>query len=286
MKLPELRPSTYPTPADLITRRIAAGSAPVAPLAPGVTARQAVFGGVPCIACTPATTRGLMVYFHGGGFRLGSASRSAPFASQMARATQLTVVTVDYRLAPEHPFPAALQDAAAVYTALLADGQPVVAAGDSAGGGLAAALVVAASTSDVAPPAALVLVSPWLDLTCTASTFESRAGTDELFSLASAREAADMYLQGHEAPDPLASPLLATLDGWPPTLVLASADEVLLEDSVRFATARAMSGIPVTMHVHAGLPHVWPVVTPDHPASSDALSEIGSFVTGVLRNFD
>lgn len=252
-------------------------------MAPGVTVRDAAFGGVPCVECTPAATRGLMVYFHGGGYRFGSASRSSAFASRLAHTTQLSVVAVDYRLAPEHPFPAALHDAAAVYTALVADRQPIVAAGDSAGGGLAAALVVAASTGDVSLPAALVLLSPWLDLTCTASTFESRAATDELFSLASAREAAAMYLQGHEAPDPLASPGLAALDSWPPTLVLASADEVLLEDSVRFATARAISGTPVTMHVRAGLPHVWPVVAPGHPASADALSAIGAFVRGVLE---
>jgi acetyl esterase/lipase len=218
------------------------------------------------------------VYFHGGGYRQGSAAWSTPFATRLASATGSTVVVVEYRLAPEDPFPAGLHDAAAVYGQLLDERhQTVVAAGDSAGGGLAAALAVAAAMSDMPLPAGLVLMSAWLDLTCTASTYESCAESDELFSLASARAAADLYLQGEDPSQPLVSPALASMDAWPPTLLLASTGEVLLQDSIRFTSTVALGGGSVTAVLERGRAHAWPAVFPDLPESTAALGVVGSF---------
>lgn len=280
--LPPLRPSTYPTPPDLTQRRNGAASLPPAEHAPGVTVRPTELGGVTCVVCEPPDSRNTVLYFHGGGYRLGSAERSSAFASRFAAAAGATVVVVEYRLAPEHPFPAGLHDAAAVYGHFLGQGHDeVVLAGDSAGGGLAAALTVAARQAGLPRPKALVLMSPWLDLTCRAGTFASRAETDQLFSLQSAEQASAMYLQGHPPDDPLVSPVAAPLDGWPATLVFASTDEVLLDDSLGFASGLALARVPVTARLVPGVPHAWPAVFPDLPESSAALRTIGTFLTAL-----
>jgi epsilon-lactone hydrolase len=277
--LPPERVSRFPTPPDLVERRSSvAASASPAPAA-GITVHEMVHGGVCCRVCEPKTPNQTLLYLHGGGYRLGAAERSAPFATRLARAARARVVVADYRLAPEHPFPAGIRDAAAVYEALLAQGhEGIVAIGDSAGGGLAAALTVACASSNIPLPRALVLMSPWLDLTCDADTFHSRAASDQLFSLAAAQEAAHMYLQGHEATDPLASPGRAPLDGWPPCLLFASTDEVLLYDSVAFTSALALARVPVTAYFEPGKPHAWPAVFPDLPDTDAALEIVGRFL--------
>jgi acetyl esterase/lipase len=210
---------------------------------------------------------------------MGSAAASTAFASRLARATRRLVMVVEYRLAPEHPFPAGLTDAAAVYEQVLRTSDAPLLLGDSAGGGLAAALTVAAAGTGLPPPAALVLLSPWLDLSCTAPTFQSRAATDQLFSLGAAREAATMYLQGHDAVDPLTSPLRAELAEWPPTLLMASTDEVLLQDSISFAALLALSGNDLTCWFRRGVPHAWPAVFPDLPESTMALAAVEAFAS-------
>jgi epsilon-lactone hydrolase len=277
-KLPAERISSYPTPADLLLRRSGAASAPPVGSTAGVSVRDVIFGGVPCVVCEPARPLHTALYFHGGGYRLGSADRSTPFATRLADAMEATVVVVDYRLAPEHPFPAALHDAAGVYDHIVGDHNdaPLVI-GDSAGGGLAAALVVAAATAGIEAPSAFVAMSPWLDLTCTATTFISRASSDQLFSLEAAQQAADMYLQGHVATDPLASPLLAEPELWPRTLVYASTDEVLLEDSVTFTSRLAQAGVAVSARFQPGVPHAWPAVMPDLAEAAAVVQAIGRF---------
>ena len=187
---------------------------------------------------------------------------------------------VDYRLAPEHPFPAALHDAVGVVVELARhEPEGVVVAGDSAGGGLAAAVVAAAVGSGRPVPAALVALSPWLDLACTAGTFTSRAESDQLFSLASASAAAELYLQGHDPADPLVSPLWADLASFPPTLVLASEAEVLLDDALALVAGLARAGRVVEAHLVPDLPHVWPTLLPDHPESVRALAVIARFLS-------
>ena len=276
--LPPLRPSTMPAPADLVARRAAAGTLTRAAAVPGVEISEVRYDSVPCVVCSPPEPRDVMVYFHGGGYRLGSAAQFAGFAGRLADATRALVVVVDYRLAPEHPYPAALHDAARVYEQVLAEwGTPPIAVGDSAGGGLAAALVVACINAAVAVPRGLVLMSPWLDMQCAAASYRSRSATDRLFSLDAARQAAEQYLQGHDPRDPLASPLMADVGSFPPTLLFASADEVLLDDAIAMATALTQARVATAASFVPGMPHTWPSVAPDHPESAIALDAITRF---------
>jgi monoterpene epsilon-lactone hydrolase len=286
--LPPLR-TGHPADDDLAARR--AGMAGVAPPDPAagtpVDVRRQPTGGVDGVVCRPPDPVGVLVHFHGGGYRLGSALYSAAFGARLAMATSCTVVVPEYRLAPEHPFPAALHDAAAVYDAVLeAADAPVFVGGDSAGGGLAAALAVAGARAGRPAPRGLLLWSPWLDLRAEAPSFASRAETDLLFSRQSAAAAAASYLQGVDAAEPLASPLLAEVRGLPPTLVFAAEDEVLLDDSLSFAVALAHAGVPVETHFVPGVQHVWPVIAPDHPESTAAVAAAGRFVARLVAGPD
>ncbi len=277
--LPPLRHSTVPTPADLTARRAGAGAARKPVDLPGITVTEVRYGDVPCVVCAPPQPRGVLVYFHGGGYRLGSAAQFAAFGARLADTTGARVVVVDYRLSPENPFPAALHDAVRVYEQVLAEsGHPPIVLGDSAGGGLAAALTVACTGAGLALPRGLVLISAWLDLRCTADSYHSRAATDRLFSYDAASQAAQQYLQGHPAEDPLVSPLFGDLTEFPPTLLLASTDEVLLDDTVAMAACLTEAGVSNTTHIERGVPHAWPGIFPDLAESAAALDMIGRFV--------
>jgi acetyl esterase/lipase len=247
------------------------------PPAGNVAVREAHVAGVACVICEPPDRSGVALYFHGGGYRLGSAAGSTAFACRLAVATNRSVVVLEYRLAPEHPFPAGLTDAAGVYEHVLGEAKPPLLIGDSAGGGLAAAVTVAAAGGGFPAPVGLILMSPWLDLSCRAETFSSRAASDQLFSLAAAQEAAAMYLQGHDPGDPLVSPVRAELDGWPPVLLMASTGEVLLQDSVTFAGMLALAGNDLACWFSKGVPHAWPAVFPDLPATTMALAAVETF---------
>jgi acetyl esterase/lipase len=277
--LPELR-AGHEAPADLVERRaLVGGAADQQVIADGVTADETEGDGVPCVVCSPVTAARTLVYFHGGGYRLGSARGYRTFGSSLAAASNTRVVLVDYSLAPERPFPAAVRDAIAVYEAVSADGGAVYAGGDSAGGGLAAALAVACLQRGVAVPAGLVLISPWLDLTQTAGTFASNAETDQLFPTSSADDAAALDLQGHDARDPLASPQFADVDGFPPTQIFAGGHETLLDDSLAFAARVARAGGAVELVVASGEQHVYPYLAPDSEAGRAAHAAIVRFLS-------
>jgi acetyl esterase/lipase len=256
-----------------------AGAMAEQPLTPGTSAEPETIAGVACVVCRPTAPTSTMVYLHGGGYRVGTARAWTSFGSRLAAAAHTQVVLVDYRLAPEHPFPAAIYDAAAVYDAVQsAHVGPLLVAGDSAGGGLAAALAVAAGIAGATPPDGLILISPWVDLTLTSDTFATRAESDQFFPLESAKDAAELYLQGVDPREPLVSPLMADFSDFPPTLVFAGGAETLLGDGLNLATRMVEAGVSVEGHFPAGMQHVWPTLYPDLPESADAVAAISRFI--------
>lgn len=222
-----------------------------------------------------------IVYLHGGGYRLGTIGGWVSFAARLADASGAEVVLVEYRLAPEFPFPAALHDAVAVYEVLLDRKGPLLVGGDSAGGGLAAAVAAAAATASRPLPAGLILISPWCDLTVRAASYDSRSGTDKMFSRDAATSGAELYCQGLDAAHPMISPRLAdaaVLGAWPRTLIFAGGDEVLLDDATGLAGALASAGVAVELHVERAMQHVFPTIFPDLPESARALETMARFV--------
>ncbi len=218
------------------------------------------------------------MHMHGGAFRIGAPEQIAPFAHDLAEVCAVTVICPAYRLAPEHPFPAGLNDGWAVLSTLseTATGT-LILSGDSAGGGLAASLAAMAHQAGI-PLAGLALLSPWLDLTVTDPHYTTNAATDPLFSAESARDAAALYLQGHAPSDPLASPLLGELSGFPPTYLNVGTGEVLAGDAQRLRDKLEQAVVPVTFHAIDGMEHV--AVTRDRKlvGSEEAFAGLAGFV--------
>ncbi|WP_436774930.1 alpha/beta hydrolase fold domain-containing protein [Yinghuangia sp. YIM S09857] len=266
-----------PAPDDLAERRKAISAIPQQ-VEPGASVSQEVFGGVPAVVVTVAEPVRTVFYLHGGGYRLGEAAGWTGFASRLATAAEARVVLVDYRLSPEAPFPGALRDAASAYDAVHQAFGPVTVGGDSAGGGLAAALALAIRDAGRPAPVALMLLSPWLDQTCESAAYARSGATDQLFGLEAARTGSDLYLQGHDPRDPLASPVLADLEGLPTTLLFAGGAEVLLDDATQFAQKASAAGVTIEAHFVAGMQHVWPTVFPDLPESIRALATMARFL--------
>lgn len=276
-----------PAPASLeeIRARVEAMMGSL-PLAPGVEADEVDAGGVTVVRCrrTGSVDDPVVLYLHGGGYRLGSARAYRAFGSKLAGALKCTIALVDYRLAPEHRFPAAVDDAVTAWRWLLSEGLPpqqAVVAGDSAGGGLAAALAVSARDLGLDLPAGVACLSPWSDLRNSAASFARRAGTDGLFSKAAADEAAAGYLCEADPAHPLASPALASWKGLPPLLIQASTDEVLADDAVALARAAAEGGVEVELRMWAGMPHVWQLHYPAYPEAVEAVEQLTGFVSRV-----
>jgi acetyl esterase/lipase len=277
---PQALRAGYPAPASLLERRARMPKMRGAAMSlPGVEVTDTSLGGVDCMVCAPAVYDRTIVYFHGGGYRLGTPAAWAGFAARLALASASRIVVLDYKLAPEHPFPAAVYDAVAVYGALLKSApEPLLAGGDSAGGGLAAALALACRLVSYQLPKALVLLSPWLDLSCPTDERNGATDTDPLFPRRSALEAAEQYLQGHDPGDALASPLKGDLANFPPVLLFASGAEYLLGDTLAFQDRLARSHATVQSIIKPGLPHAWPVISPESPDARSALEAIARFI--------
>ncbi len=227
-----------------------------------------------------ATARGTVLYLHGGAYCVGSPATHRAITSHIARRTAARVFVADYRLAPEHPFPAALDDAVAAYRALLRDGgspQRIAIIGDSAGGGLALATALRLRELGDPLPAALVLFSPWVDLGDPDRGVEP-AG-EVMLSRAWTAECARLYLAGRDSGDPLASPINGDLRGLPPTLVQVGQDELLLADSRRLHAALAAAGVPVELQEY---PRRWHVFQVNAGVLADANRALDS-VAGFLR---
>jgi acetyl esterase/lipase len=237
-------------------------------------------GGVPAERIeAPGEQAGrMLVYFHGGAYTRGSAASHRSLCARLARATAAPVVSVDYRLAPEHSHPAAVDDAVAAYQWAIEHHDParIAVAGDSAGGGLAAALLVALRDRGLPLPRAGVLLSPWLDLTQTSESMVTCADTDPLLTADRLTESARLYA-GDAVRQPLVSPLFAELGGLPPLLVLASTSEVLLDDARRFVDEARAAGVDATLHLEDGLIHVWPILQ-GVPEAEAAVAAAGAWL--------
>jgi monoterpene epsilon-lactone hydrolase len=247
-----------------------------------MVARHAL-AGVPVEVLTPrGAERRVVLHAHGGGFAMGSCASHRAIAGWLGEACRARVILPEFRLAPEHPFPAGLDDLFAVYRALLASGTPaeqIIVTGDSAGGNLAVALTLRAREAGLPLPRALVLLSPWLDLTCSGATMQTRAELDPWLRPEMLGLMRDCYLQGIDSAHPLASPCLADLTGLPPMLMQVGDHEILLSDSERmFERARA-AGVKAVLEVQPELWHVWHLMAPMLPEAVEAFERITMFVT-------
>jgi monoterpene epsilon-lactone hydrolase len=240
-------------------------------------------GGVPAewIAAPGAVQDRVILYLHGGGYVIGSINTHRAMIARIARASNARALAIDYRLAPEHPFPAAVDDATAAYKWLLAEGYKpgkIVIAGDSAGGGLTLAALVALRDSGLPLPAGAVPISPWTDLEGTGESVRSRAAKDPMVTQGNLAESAKQYYGAHDPKDPLVSPLHANFRGLPPMLIHVGDAEILLDDATRVAERAKLAGVDVELEVWDDMIHVWHVFAKLLPEGQQAIDKIGKFV--------
>jgi monoterpene epsilon-lactone hydrolase len=241
-------------------------------------------GGRPAEWIRPAGARtdAALLYLHGGGYVIGSPRSHRHLAEAVARAGAISCLLPDYRLAPEHPFPAAVDDAVAAYRWLvqekgIAPGR-VAIGGDSAGGGLTVAALVAIREAGLVLPGAGICLSPWTDLTCSAASYDTRAARDPLITLPGITVMARAYLGATDPRTPLASPLFADLRGLPPLLIHVGSEEVLLDDASRLAERARAAGVDGTLEVWEQMIHVWHWFLPWLDEAQTAVGKIGGFL--------
>ena len=254
-----------------------------APVPADVVTTPGQLGGVPVISVdVPGTTTdGVILYFHGGFFAIGSAAASVSLAADLARQARMQVVTVDYRLAPEHPYPAAADDAMTAYRALLEAGQDaarLALAGESAGATLAVVTLAAIARAGLPQPTSAVLMSPWADLAGTGDSIKTKADVDPVITAEAVRVRARDYLGGVDACDPAVSPVYASLSGLPPLLIQAGSHEILLDDAIRLAARAAHGDVAVTLDVVPGVPHVFQAFAAILDEGAAALTRAGAFL--------
>ena len=254
----------FPTPSDVKVERV---NAPVTP-AEWLRPPSAELGRV-------------VLYLHGGGYVIGSPRSHRHLAAAIAGASGASALLLDYRLAPEHPFPAAVEDATAAYRWLLDQAiapERIVIAGDSAGGGLTVATLLALREARVPLPAGGVCISPWVDLTCSGASYRTMAEADPIVRRAGVEEMALAYLGATSPRTPLASPLFADLRGLPPLLIHVGRDEVLLDDAVQLAERARAAGVDATLDIYERMIHVWHWFLPMLDEAQTAVEAIGRFV--------
>jgi len=254
----------FPTSPDVKVERVNVPAAPAEWLRP------------------PSAAPGRVVlYLHGGGYVIGSPRSHRHLAAAIAGAAEASALLLDYRLAPEHPFPAAVEDATAAYRWLLEQAvvpQHIVIAGDSAGGGLTVATLLALREARVPLPAGGVCISPWVDLSCGGASYGTKADADPIVRRSGVEEMARAYLGATPPRTPLASPLFADLRGLPPLLIHVGSDEVLLDDAVQLAERAKAAGVDATLEVYERMIHVWHWFLPMLDEAQAAVEAIGRFV--------
>ena len=260
------------------------------PDAGGITYEAGHAGGIPGVWARPGQARPgpVILFLHGGAYVLGSAQAFRHFAGQVAARTRAPAFVADYRLAPEHPFPAALDDATAACRGLVETGARSIAlVGDSAGGGLALALLAALHADEARLsrlPCAAAVMSPWTDLALTGPSLRGRAADDPFLTEGVLAAMAALCLNGHDPRDPRASPLYGRRSGLAPVQVHVGTHEVLLDDARRYAASTRCRGNPVALHVWEGMSHVFPSSVGRLVAAGHALDLIGAFLAEWLHH--
>jgi epsilon-lactone hydrolase len=259
----------------------------ILPTASGVRVTRAEVCGLAAEWHEPSAARetGLLLYLHGGAYVMGSCATHRKLVSHIARAAGIRALVPEYRLAPEYPFPAALDDSLGVYRSLVRDGHAaanILLAGDSAGGGLALATLLALRDAGDPLPAAACLLSPWLDLAGTGDSVTTRAARDPWFDPADMPAAAAHYCSSDRFRDPLVSPVYGDLAGLPPLYIQVGSDEILLSDSTRAAEKVRAAGGVVEIEIWPGMWHVFQAFVGEMPESRAAISAIGDFVRRTL----
>jgi monoterpene epsilon-lactone hydrolase len=285
-----LRQSAFPAGLDVSEqRRLLRELISAQPLPAGVRVTAAALGGVPTAEITidGIGPRHVVLYFHGGVYVLGDAFQAAGLAAQVGRRTAARVISVGYRLAPEHPYPAAVDDALAAYQALLDTGaapSDIAFAGESAGGGLAVATLVNARDHGLPLPAAAFVMSPYADLTLAGATMDTKREVDVLMSRDNLQARVTDYTAGHDAALALISPVFADLSGLPPLIIQAGTHEVLLDDAVRLARQAAVADVEVTLDLTPRVPHVFQTFYPVLDEAAAALDRAGQFLSAHLAS--
>jgi epsilon-lactone hydrolase len=283
-----LRQGGFPADADVYEqRRLLRELLSAQPLPPDVTVTAADLGGVPTAEVTVdgVDPRHVVLYFHGGVYVMGDAALAADLASQVGRRTQAKAISVDYRLAPEHPYPAAVDDALMAYKALLDNGtapSDIVFAGESAGGGLAVATLVNARDHGLPLPAAAFVMSPYADLTLAGTSMDAKGTLDPLLSRVALQARIPDYTSEADAALGLISPIFADLSGLPPLIIQAGSHEVLLDDAIRLAGQAAAADVEVTLEITPQVPHVFQAYQAILDEGAAALDRAGQFLSAHL----
>jgi len=282
-----LREAPFDRDASVAEQRATFAERQTAPLPDDVTVAEATLGGRPALdlRVPGANPHQVLLYLHGGGYVVGSARTGARLAVALGRRAGVRAVSLDYRLAPENPFPAAVDDTLAAYRELLDSGlraDEIAMAGDSAGGGLAVATLLAARAAGLPQPAAVAVFSPWVDLTLSGDSMVAKDGVDPLFTRERIAAYAERYVPQRDRSAPLVSPAFADLTGLPPLLVQVGSHEVLLDDAVRLAGRAAADDVAVTLDVAPGVPHVFQSFLGMLDDAEEALDRAGRFLRARL----
>lgn len=253
------------------------------PVPDDVRCEPTTIGPIPAEWMRPAggARDGAILYLHGGGYSIGSINTHRALIASIAREARLQALAIDYRLAPESPFPAAVEDATAAYRWLIAqniDAKRVVIAGDSAGGGLTIATLVNLRDQKIPLPAAGVCLSPWVDLEGIGESMTSRAARDPMLDKENVLRFASDYLGNADSRSPLAAPLYADLSGLPPLFIQVGEAETLYDDATRLSERAQKSGVDVTVDAWPDMIHVWQIFAPMLPEGREAIEAIGKFI--------